>query len=250
MHPSLDIQGSVATITLQNPDLANRLNVEDLEVIQNHIQTVNANPNILVLKLQSTGHYFCSGFDISSLQQDAEEKSLLFEVIVNAFEDCRPITVAILQGGVYGGATDLALACDFRIGSTAAEMFMPAAKLGIHFYQRGLERYVSRLGLDTAKRLLLCAEKIQSHEMKHLGFLTSLSSPEQLNKTVDDLVTNLLKMAPLSLLGMKKHLNLIARGCLNIDQLSKDIARAQNSQDLQEGRAAWSEKRPPQFTGR
>ncbi len=250
MHPSLDIQDSVATITLQNPELANRLSVEDLEVIQDHIQTVNANPHILVLKLQSTGDYFCSGFDINSLHQDAKEKSLLFEVIVNAFEDCRPITIAVLQGGVYGGATDLALACDFRIGSTSTEMFMPAAKLGIHFYQRGLERYVSRLGVDTAKRLLLCAEKIQADEMKSLGFLTSLSSPEQLIEKADDLVAHLLKMAPLSLLGMKKHLNLIARGCLNIDQLTKDIAQAQNSADLQEGRTAWAEKRPPQFTGR
>ena len=250
MHPSLDIRDAVATITLQNPELANRLCVEDLEVIQDHIQAVNANSNILVLKLQSTGNYFCSGFDISSLDQDAEEKSLLFEVVVNAFEDCRPVTVAVLQGGVYGGATDLALACDFRIGSTATEMFMPAAKLGIHFYQRGLERYVSRLGLDTAKRLLLCAEKIKAEEMKQIGFLTTLTSPEELNSTADDLIANLLKMAPLSLLGMKKHLNMISRGCLNIDELAKDIATAQNSQDLQEGRVAWSEKRSPQFTGR
>jgi len=250
MHPSLHIQGSVATITLQNPELANRLSVTDLEAIQSHIHKVNANPDILVLTLQSTGDYFCSGFDISSLNKDAEEKSLLFEIIVNAFEDCRPITVAVLQGGVYGGATDMALACDFRIGSTATEMFMPAAKLGIHFYQRGLERYVSRLGIDTAKRLLLCAEKIKAEEMKKLGFLTSLSSPEHLTQTADDLITNLLKMAPLSLLGMKKHLNLIARGCLDIDELAKDITQAQNSQDLQEGRAAWSEKRLPHFTGR
>ena len=250
MHPSLHIQGSVATITLQNPELANRLSVTDLEAIQSHINAVNKNPDILALKLQSTGDYFCSGFDISSLDKGAEEKSLLFEVIVNAFEDCRPITVAVIQGGVYGGATDMALACDFRIGSTATEMFMPAAKLGIHFYQRGLERYVSRLGIDTAKRLLLCAEKIKAEEMKKLGFLTSLSSPEHLTQTADDLITNLLKMAPLSLLGMKKHLNLIARGCLDIDELAKDITQAQNSQDLQEGRAAWSEKRLPHFTGR
>jgi len=150
MRPKLHIQDSIATITLLNPEIANRLSVEDLEEIQEHIQTINANSNVLVLKIQSTGNYFCSGFDISSLKQNAEEKSLLFEVIVNALEDCRPITIAVLQGGVYGGATDLALACDFRIGSTATEMFMPAAKLGIHFYQRGLERYVSRLGLDTA----------------------------------------------------------------------------------------------------
>ena len=250
MKPSLSIEGKTAVITLNNPESANRLTVDDLDTLQQQISEVNQNQDIGVLVIKSTGKYFCSGFDISSLDESAKEKSLLFEVVVNALEDCRPITIAAVQGGVYGGATDLVLACDFRIGSQAAEMFMPAAKLGIHLYQRGLERYVSRLGIDTAKRLLLCAEKIQSEEMKTLGFLTSLTSPEHLDQTADNLIANLLKMAPLSLLGMKKHLNLIARGCLDIDELAKDITQAQNSQDLQEGRAAWSEKRLPHFTGR
>ena len=250
MLPRLTIQGPVATITLQNPELANRLSIEDLEELQRQITEVNANQSILFLKLQSTGNYFCSGFDISSLNKDAEEKSLLFEVVVNALEDCRPITIAVLQGGVYGGATDMALACDFRIGSTSTEMFMPAAKLGIHFYQRGLERYVSRLGVDTAKRLLLCAEKIDAQEMKAIGFLTNLVSPDELIYSADILASKLLTMAPIALLGMKKHINMIARGCLNVEELAKDIAQAQNSSDLQEGRAAWKEKRLPQFTGR
>lgn len=250
MRPTLNISGQLATITLNNPDAANRLSPEDLEQLLSHLQTVNQTPEVLVLILRATGKYFCSGFDISSLKEDAEEKSLLFEVIVNAFEDCRPVTLALIQGGVYGGATDMALACDFRIGTEEAEMFMPAAKLGIHFYQRGLERYVSRLGIDTAKRLLLCAEKIQSSEMKALGFLTSLVKKEELEEAAKELTSQLLSMAPLSLLGMKKHLNTIARGCLDIAELKKDIANAQNSEDLQEGRLAWSEKRPAQFTGR
>ena len=70
-------------------------------------------------------------------------------------EMARPVTVAALHGGVYGGATDLALACDFRVGAHGIDMFMPAARLGLHYYRSGLERYVSRLGLDNAKRLFL-----------------------------------------------------------------------------------------------
>ena len=67
--------------------------------------------------------------------------------MANALEDARPVTLALIQGGVYGGGTDLALACDFRFGTPEADMFMPAARLGLHFYPRGLERYVSRLGV-------------------------------------------------------------------------------------------------------
>jgi enoyl-CoA hydratase/carnithine racemase len=58
--------------------------------------------------------------------------------MVDAVEQCRAVTIVAIQGGVYGGATDLALACDFRVGSMAADMFMPAARLGLHFYASGL----------------------------------------------------------------------------------------------------------------
>ena len=250
MKPSLSIEGKTAVITLNNPESANRLTVDDLDTLQQHISEVNQNQDIGVLVIKSTGKYFCSGFDISSLDESAKEKSLLFEVVVNALEDCRPITIAAVQGGVYGGATDLVLACDFRIGSQAAEMFMPAAKLGIHFYQRGLVRYVSRLGLDTAKRLLLTAEKIQSAEMKDIGFLTQLVKPEDLDSSINKLIQQLMVMAPLAILGMKKHINRIANNTLNVDELNQDIALAQNSEDLQEGRSAWAEKRAPVFKGR
>jgi len=250
LKPSLSIQGKVAVITLNNPESANRLTVDDLETLQAHISNVNKTSEISVLVLKSTGKYFCSGFDITSLDESAKEKSLMFEVVVNAVEDCRPITIASVQGGVYGGATDLVLACDFRVGSQSADMLMPAAKLGIHFYQRGLMRYVSRLGVDTAKRLLLTAEKIESAEMKEIGFLTELVPHEDLDQAVKALTEQLMLMAPLAILGMKKHLNRIASNTLNIDELNDDVARAQNSEDLQEGRKAWAEKRAPVFKGR
>jgi enoyl-CoA hydratase/carnithine racemase len=250
VKPSLSIEGKTAVITLNNPESANRLTVDDLDTLQEHISEVNQNQDISVLVIKSTGKYFCSGFDISSLDESAKEKSLMFEVVVNALEDCRPITIAAVQGGVYGGATDLVLACDFRIGTQAAEMFMPAAKLGIHFYQRGLVRYVSRLGVDTAKRLLLTAEKIQSVEMKEIGFLTQLVEPQDLDSSIDQLIQQLMVMAPLAILGMKKHINRIANNNLNLEELNQDIARAQNSEDLQEGRSAWAEKRAPVFKGR
>ena len=64
-----------------------------------------------------------------------------FEALADAVEQARPITIAVLHGGVYGGATDLALACDFRLGAPATEMFVPAARLGLLFYRSGLERY-------------------------------------------------------------------------------------------------------------
>src|SRR3546814_17754360 len=82
--------------------------------------------------------------------------------------------MSAIVGVEYGGGTDLSLACDFRVGTPAANMFMPAAKLGLHFYPGGMSRYISRLGLNQAKRLFLTAEKIEAEEMLRIGFLTEL----------------------------------------------------------------------------
>ena len=255
MAPQLAINQHIATITLRRPRQANRLQPEDLEVIAGHIKQVNARKEVLVLRIQSSGKYFCSGYDINQIGAPAQrdvrgDAGSGFEALVNALEDARPVTIALIQGGVYGGATDLALACDFRLGVPGVDMFMPAARLGLHFYQHGLQRYVSRLGLDTAKRLFLTAEKIGAQEMRACGFLTHLVDESALNETADTLSNTLAGMAPQALLGMKKHLNAIAHGALDVAALQADIARAAKSADIREGALAWSQKRAPQFTGK
>lgn len=245
--PELTIDGAVARITLRRPAQANRLEPDDLAAIAAHIEAVNAMPEVLVLALQAQGRYFCSGYDIGRI---GTSRDVPFDEVVNALEDARPVTLALLQGSVYGGATDFALACDFRLGVKGMDMFMPAARLGLHFYRRGLERYVSRLGLDNAKRLFLTAERIDADEMKAIGFLTHLVPVQELPDAAQRLVATLAAMAPIALLGMKKHLNRIARGTLDAAELQRDMARSADSADLREGQLAWAEKRAPRFTGR
>ena len=246
-NPQLTVDGAVATITLRRPAQANRLTAEDLEVLSGLIAQCNAMPEVLVLQLRGTGKYFCSGYDIASI---GGGRKVNFEEVVDAMEHARAITIAVVHGGVYGGATDLALSCDFRVGATGIDMFMPAARLGLHYYQSGLERYVTRLGLDNAKLLFLTAQKTDAAAMKQMGYLTHLVDPAQLEAEVASLVTALASMAPLPLLAMKRHLNRIARGTLDASELQADIRRAYESSDLREGQAAWAEKRPPKFTGK
>lgn len=246
--PTLTIDGNVATITLRRPEVANRLAPEDLEHLRAHIETVNQSP-VLVLRIRGTGKHFCSGFDIGQIDPSRKGGSG-FEEMVDAVEDCRPITIAAINGGVYGGATDLALACDFRVGVEGAEMFMPAARLGLHFYKRGLERFQTRLGLNMAKRLFLTAQTLRSEEMHHCGFLTDVATATEFDEVVEKLTATLASMAPLAVTGMKRHLNRMARGALDAGELQADIVKAAMSEDLKEGGLAWKEKRRPVFTGR
>lgn len=247
--PALDLAHPVATLTLRRPENANRLEPNDLDAVVAHLAAINRDPRILVLQIRGEGKYFCSGYDIASLATQAGNP-IGFEDMVDAVETARPVTIAVVHGGAYGGGTDLALACDFRIGTHAAEMFMPAARLGLHYYRGGLERYVTRLGLDAAKRIFLTGERLDAQAMHACGFLTDLVSADELDASVQRRTDALAAMAPLALLGMKKHLNRIARGTLDTDELRADIARAAASEDLREGAAAWAAKRPPKFTGR
>ena len=101
-----------------------------------------------MLVLTGTGRAFSAGYDLGSIAERAtsaaEQQSAgsAFEVVANRLEDLAMPTICRLNGGVYGGSTDLALACDFRIGVDTAEMFMPAARLGLHYYTSGIRRYV------------------------------------------------------------------------------------------------------------
>ena len=249
MSPELLIQGARASITLRRPEVANKLQPEDLIVLRRHLDEVNANPAVLVLTLQSVGKHFCSGYDIGEIANSQNEGSSFGEM-VDAIENCRAVTIAAIQGGVFGGATDMALACDFRVGGANSQMFMPAARLGLHFYASGMERYVTRLGVDTAKRLFLTCEKLQAQAMKDCGFLTDLVDGADLCAHVEQLQTTLGGMAPLALLGRKKQLNAIARGVHDRASIDAAVQATSESADLQEGGAAWREKRLPQFKGR
>lgn len=248
--PSLSVDGSIATLRLRRPGHANRLGPQDLEVLREHLETVNANDAVRVLRILSEGKYFCSGYDISSLASDSAPSSLYFGQTMDLIEAARPVTIAAVQGGAYGGGTDLCLACDFRIGTPQADMFMPATRLGLHFYAGGMSRYVTRLGLDQAKRLFLTAERIQADEMLRIGFLTELVPEDRLQDRLDALSAQIAAMAPIPLFGVKAQLNRIARGESDPAGIEQAVLRSERSQDLAEGALAWKEKRAPNFTGR
>lgn len=248
--PTLEINGKVAILRLMRPRVANRLSADDLKLIQSHIETVNQASEVMVLQIQGTGQYFCSGYDLKSFGQGDTPSSLLFGQTVDVVEHARPMTIAAVNGGVFGGGTDLVLACDFRIGVSTTNMFMPAARLGLHFYPGGLVRYVSRLGVDQAKRLFLTAKKIDAQEMLRIGVLTQLVQEDELQTSADELTAELCSMAPLASLGIKKHLNLLARGECQVEEIEQAVLFSEASEDLQEGAAAWREKRPAVFKGR
>ncbi len=251
--PVLTIAEGCATVRLNRPQQMNRLHREDLLALRQHFEAVADDPGVRALVLTGTGRAFCSGYHIGEL--DASESTVsqdphLFEQTVNALEALSVPTLARLNGGVYGGATDLALACDFRIGVDTMELRMPAARLGLHYYPSGLRRYVTRLGIGAAKRLFMTAEAVRADELLRIGYLDLCVVRDLLDAQVHTLVQSLLANAPLAVRGMKASLNEIARGEFDLERLREREASCASSQDLREGLAAFRAKRVPRFTGR
>ncbi len=251
-EPTLAVDpAGIATLTLHRPAVANRLELEDLDAIARFLQQVNADPRVRVLRLRGEGRHFCSGFNVERVGADGAAAGPRFEALADALEQARPVTVVQLQGGAYGGAVDLALACDFRVGGPAAELRIPAVQLGLHFYRGGLERGVARIGLPWARRLFLTADALGADVLHQAGLLDRRAgSAEAVDTEAWRFCSHLASLAPLALLGMKRHLNRIARGTLDAQALAHDIAAADASADLQEGARAWREKRAPRFEGR
>jgi enoyl-CoA hydratase len=249
--PSLELVGHRATIRLNRPEVHNRIEPPDIERLLGLMQDVDANRDIRVVVFAATGRSFSSGFHIGEIGAPGRGSATPgFAELTDRVERLRPPSIAALNGGVYGGSTDLALACDFRVGVQGMAMFMPAAKLGLHYYPGGMQRYVSRLGVDTAKRLFLTGEKLDAAELLRVGFLTELVAPEALEARVDELATTLAANAPLAVQGMKQALNDIARGDADLAAIEKQAKAAGESADLKEGQRAWMEKRTPRFSGK
>ena len=247
--PSLHLDGHRATIHFNRPKVHNRIEPPDIIQIMRLLDQVDANRAIRVLVFTASGRSFSSGFHIGEIGAGDGEGAPGFEALTDRVEQCRVPTIAALQGGVYGGSTDLSLACDFRIGVMGMGMFMPAAQLGLHYYPNGMRRYVTRLGVDAAKRLFLTAERLEDAELLRIGFLTELVLPDMLRERVDTLAATLAANAPLAVQGMKQALNAIARGDADFVAIAEVAANVRDSRDLKEGQRAWQEKRLPNFVG-
>jgi enoyl-CoA hydratase len=251
--PLFELDRARATIRLNRPKHLNRLQADDLDVLMNLFDRIEADPAIRVLVLTGTGRAFSAGYDLNSVAERAvsatEQRSAgsAFEVVVNRLEDIGIPTICRLNGGVYGGSTDLALACDFRIGVDTCEMFMPAARLGLHYYKSGIARYVARLGFDNAKRLFLTAERIGAAEMLRIGYLTAVVPAEALDEEVDRLASTLAANAPVAMRGMKRTINEFSRGKLDEEAADRRHRESMRGEEIKEGIKAFSEKRSPKF---
>jgi enoyl-CoA hydratase/carnithine racemase len=209
--PLLELDGPRATLRLNRPSQHNRLDPDDLPVLEAHLDAALARPETRVVVFAGNGsRTFSSGYTLQAIARRLDERAL--EGLLDRIETLPLPTIAAIHGGVYGGATDLALCCDLRIGVPTCRMFMPAARFALHYYPGGMRRYVERLGHTAATRLFLTAAPIDAQEMLRIGFLTELAPADGLDAAVAQSVQALAGNDAATMTAMKRSLAELAGG--------------------------------------
>lgn len=252
--PELTIEGHIATLRLRRPTRLNRLSRQDLLEIIRHCASINAEREVrvVVLTADTTGQakpVFSAGYDVTGFDSD-EHDPHLFENAVNAVAQLRPVVIAGLNGSVYGGATDLILACDLRIALHDLSWRMPACGLGLHYYPSGLRRYLNAFGPDRTRQLFLTAQPVGSDELNKWGVVMELVQSDDWSQRLDTLCQQVAQLAPLATQATKASIDELAMGVADESQLRSRERCCANSDDFREGRQAMTERRTPVFKGR
>lgn len=243
------IEGAIARITLDRPEAHNALDRAAMGTLTALLADWAVRDDLRALVLTGRGKSFCAGAALGDVA-GADWTDNPLTRLCDALEAFPVPTVAALNGGVYGGGVELALACDFRIGVTGMRAFVPPARLGIHYEPAGIARAIDRLGAQAARRMFLLAETFDADALLALGFLDHLVAADALEAKAAELTATVAGLAPLAVRGMKRTIVELSRGTLDAGAARARIAACFASADHAEGLAAQRERRAPVFTGR
>ena len=242
--------GQVATLTLNQAERHNALGAEQLAAVRGFLDEVQSDDSVRVLVLTGAGEKtFCAGAALNELGGD-ELTENNFQGTTARVAALRIPTICAVNGNVFGGGVELALACDFRIGVEGSRMQVPAGAIGLCYPLEGIRRFLEVLGPQITRRLLVGAETFRGDAMREIGFLDRLVSRPELERETSALAAHISGLAPLAVQSMKQILRQATTDQID-EALARELAeRCLQSADLQEGLKAKAEKREPEFGGR
>jgi enoyl-CoA hydratase/carnithine racemase len=244
----------VGVATIDRPERRNALNAELCTQLLAHL---DADRDLRAVVVTGAGDKaFCAGADLVVRTEDASEAGggdtfrPAFERLLDAIVDYPAPVLAAVNGPAIGAGMQLAVACDLRVAAFGASFSIPAGRLGVFLSPANVQRLATLVGQGAARDLLLTARTLDTDEAAAVG-LVQRRVPNALDAALE-LAAEVAELAPLTVQGHKRALNLVAGGVdtTALDEMRALEERAFASRDLREGLAAFSEKRPPRFEGR
>ncbi|MDQ2678098.1 MAG: enoyl-CoA hydratase-related protein [Actinomycetota bacterium] len=244
----------VGQIVISRPERRNALNHAALDALHDAVGRA-ARDELRALILSGSDDQFCSGADLKELE-DLEFTNALRRMLDDLAGLTFP-TIAAISGACMGLGAQLALACDLRIATTEARFAVPVAKLGLMVDHWTIQRLAMQVGHSTARWMVLTAAQVDASRAHEVGFVQDLVPDGDDTPGVrslaagTELAASIARLAPLSLAGSKLGLNLLERGDADTaGSYRAAFEAAWASDDLTEGRLAFTERRSPEFRGR
>jgi len=249
--------GPVAFLTFDRPQARNALTWAMYDALVAACDRVDADDTVRVFVVRAEGEAFAAGTDIRQFTSFASgDEGLAYErkldAVIDRLERVAVPTIAQVHGVAAGAGCAIALTCDFRVCTPAAQFGVPIARtLGNCLSAANVARITDLIGPARTRDLLFTGRLIDAAEATALGLVTAVVERQRLDAAVRDLAQTLAANAPLTIRATKETLRRLAvRRRLDAGAADDLIAACYASADFREGVASFIEKRRPRFTGR
>jgi enoyl-CoA hydratase len=245
------VQRAVAVITLDSPHNRNALSRRLVAELTAHLSSAGADEGVRAVLLTARGTAFCSGMDLAEAEVEPMEQTArgLVGLLRRLVELPKPVVVK-LAGPVRAGGTGIVAAADIALTSTDVSFAFTEVRVGVAPAVISIP-LLPRLLPRAAARYLMTGETFDAAEAARIGLVTQAVPPDRLDGAVDGLLEALRHAAPQAVRETKELLTRRLLG--NFDELGEPMAalsaRLFGSPEAQEGRRAFFEKRPPQWSG-
>lgn len=250
---TLEIANYVATITYNRPEKLNAMTPEMAGLMWDAVRQINASDDVRAVILTGTGKAFCAGSDISDLDRYATPWDFR-----NRPEYCDALrallkpSIAAINGYAMGGGLEMALSCDIRIASQTAKLAAPEIKLG-WIGGGGMTALLAQsVGPSNAAMMVLTGDAIEAEKALQWGLVSELTPPDRLLERALEIAKTIASRAPIAAetarLNLQAAYNMPMEKAVAYERDLQAICFA--TEDAAEGRAAFAEKRAPDFKRR
>jgi enoyl-CoA hydratase len=250
----MQVDGPIATITLDRPEKLNAVTPEMLEGLDAALASIEADDAIRVVVLTGAGdRAFCAGADINAWASLAPIDMWRRWVrsghrVMDRLEGLRQPTIAALNGIAYGGGLELALACDLRIAADTVKVAAPEVGIGTIPGWGMTTRLAVVAGPARAKQMILSGEPVDARRAEAWGVLSEVVPAAELQDAVRRTAERIAAQAPVAVQVAKQLIDgLRPRVPASLEALGSGLTAF--TDDASEGLASFRERRQARFGG-
>jgi enoyl-CoA hydratase len=254
-----EVNGPIGWLIWDNQSKLNALSPAMYPDALTVIEAFEADPAVKVVVMRGAGkRAFISGADISSFAKTRsgaealERARAVPDKLRQAMLDMEKPLIALIRGYCLGGGLGMALNADIRFASSDSQFSVPAAHRGVAYAPEGLKQLVDLVGPSVAKDIMFSARKLKADEALHVGLVSRVVEPEELEAVTVEYAETLAANAPLSIRASKYFINQLGleRAERNDARMAVMRREAADSEDFKEATLSFMEKRRPVFQGR